>query len=389
VLRCMHSRAVQVSLLAAGAIGGAAGDALHRVGLAEAAPRAGGAGPTAPPRAEEITFTSGADTLYGTLLLPGSAGPGSRRVPGALILAGSGPTDRDGNSAALPGEMNTYLHFAEALAGVGVASLRYDKLASGKTGLASYAADPAAIGFQLFVDEARAAYALLAARSEVDLQRLLVVGHSEGGLIALVLATDLLMTGATGTAGAARSLPPARALVLASPLGSPYLVTIRRQLTEQYTAAQAAGLIAAAEVSAALAELDAVVNRLISAGQLPEQIATPALRAIFTPTNARFLAEVAPYDPAALAAALPSSLATLIMRGEKDQQVSHDDVLYLYSGFTAARNDRAALVELPDVNHVFKEVAGTPNPVTDYVNPDLPFSHAAVERLTAFLRTAL
>src|SRR5699024_3629768 len=78
---------------------------------------------------EEISFESGPDTLYGSLMVPDKV---TTSAPAVLIISGSGPTDRNGDSPGLP--MHTNLHFAEDLADLGVVSFRYDKLASGKTG---------------------------------------------------------------------------------------------------------------------------------------------------------------------------------------------------------------------------------------------------------------
>jgi alpha-beta hydrolase superfamily lysophospholipase len=320
-----------------------------------------------------VAFTSGADTLYGTILGPAPGSP--VRVPGAVLIAGSGPTDRDGNSPLIRGRMDTLLNFAGALAELGIASLRYDKLASGKTGLASHAANPAEIGFDIFVDGAGAAYDLLRAVPEVDPRRVLLLGHSEGGLIALVLADRVASTA------------PPWALVLASPLGTRYLDTVRAQLAGQVAQAQALGQLSADEGAALMGELDAVIAGLRETGALPEATITrPALRALFSAPNARFLAEADRYDPAALAAGLPATLPVLILRGEKDQQVSRADVQRIVDGFQEAGNRRAALYELPDVDHPFKEVPGVPDPAADYGNPDLAFSTEAARRLAEFVR---
>lgn len=69
----------------------------------------------------EVTADAGA--LHGTLLTPAAG----KRVPVVLIIAGSGPTDRNGNSAALPGPNDSLRMFATELAANGIASLRYDK----------------------------------------------------------------------------------------------------------------------------------------------------------------------------------------------------------------------------------------------------------------------
>jgi len=82
--------------------------------------------------AEQSTqLTTETCTLHGTLLVPSVSG----KVPVVLIIAGSGPTDRDGNSGALPGKNNTYKMLAGALAADGIASVRYDKRGIGESKL--------------------------------------------------------------------------------------------------------------------------------------------------------------------------------------------------------------------------------------------------------------
>lgn len=348
-----------------------AGSSVAATASAATAPAASGA--ASPTTSEqEVTFASGADTIYGTFLLP-AMGQGGKRAA-AVILAGSGPTDRDGNSKLISGPVDTLRNFADALAGQGVASLRYDKVGSGKTGLASHS-NPADIGFALFVDEARAAYTFLRARPEVDPQRAIFLGHSEGGLIALIVADQLK-----------ESADEPEALVLAAPPGFPYLETIRRQFADQYTQAQQAGQVTKEQADAALAELDRVIVSLKQTGKVPTNIITPALKQIFTPTTETFLAEAEMHDPRQIAATLPSTLPALVLHGTKDQQVSTADVQNLMEGFQTAGNTKAMLVELPNVDHVFKEVSGTPNPATDYGNPALRFSTEATARLAAFVK---
>jgi uncharacterized protein len=322
----------------------------------------------------DVTFTSGADTIHGSLMtpLPG----GGRNLPAAVIISGSGPTDRNGNSPILRGRIDTNLNFARALAGQGIASLRYDKLGTGKTGLGSVT-NRADIGFDTFLDEARAAYGYLATRPEVDPRRLMLLGHSEGALIALVLAGELQQAG------------PPRALVLAAPPGARYLDVIRRQLAEQAGQARQAGQLPPDQERSLLAEVDSAITGIRETGMVPDGLTNATIRQIFSQGNAKFLAQVDRYDPPALAAGLPPSLPALILRGEKDQQVTAEDARSLLDGFRGAGNTVAAAHALPNVNHVFKEVLGNPNPSVDYGNPALPFSHEAVDRLSEFVRAHL
>ncbi|MBM4694556.1 alpha/beta fold hydrolase [Rhodococcus hoagii] len=136
----------------------------------------------------EITFTTGAITLHGSLRLPAGSGPDAP-APAVLLLAGSGPTDRNGDSALLPGSIGTLEFLADLLERHGFASLRYDKLGSGSTGLGPYELeDIGDLGFSVFTDAAAAALTFLSDRAAVDPERVYVVGHSEGALIALALA---------------------------------------------------------------------------------------------------------------------------------------------------------------------------------------------------------
>jgi alpha-beta hydrolase superfamily lysophospholipase len=322
---------------------------------------------------EEVSFAAGPDTIYGSLLLP-PLSPG-QRLPAAVIIAGSGPTDRNGNSTLLPGETNTLLNFAHALAADGVISLRYDKLGTGETGLGSYTGRIGDLGFEAFVDTARAAYDYLKTRPEVDPQRMVILGHSEGALIALVLADRLKNAGEP------------RAIVLAAPPGQRYLDLIRGQFAAQAATAQDRGAVSPDQAAAALDELDRLIADLRQTGQVPDVINTPSLRQVFNPANAKFLAEADRYDPRALAEDLPPGLPMLLLRGTKDEQVSVADTQAILEGRLAVGSTDVERAELADVDHVFKEVPGEPNPQVDYVNPGLPFSHEAVAALGGFIST--
>ena len=229
--------AALIIALAAGCSGGHSHQASAVVVTASTAAGDGGA-------ARELSFRSGPDTLPATLLSPSPAQPG-RKVPGALIISGSGTTDRDGNDPQYP-HLDTNRNFARALAGDGVASLRYDKLGSGAAGISAHP-DPTTVGFTLYEQEALDAYRTLARQPGIDPQRLIVVGHSEGGLLALWLADRL-----KGTPEAPRML------VLAAPPGHRYLDVVVRQQAVLYRQAQAAGQLPAKDAAARIADLDRI-----------------------------------------------------------------------------------------------------------------------------------
>jgi len=322
---------------------------------------------------QEITFKSGVDTIYGTLLIPKNT---EGKVAAVLLLSGSGPTDRDGNTPLLPGKTDSHKNFARILADAGVASLRYDKYGTGKTGLGSYTNKLSSMTFDAYVDLALAAYQYLGSRPEIDPARLGILGHSEGGLIALVAADRL------------KDTAPPVALLLAAPLSKPYLTIIREQISEQYTGAVKAGEIAQQQADDGMTELDRIIAQVIKDGAVPEMI-SPEFAMIFIPDNLRFLRNANQYDPPILAANLPAKIKVLVLCGRKDQQVPCDNAKLLVDGFKQGGNRGVQFAELTNVNHVFKEVEGIPYPEMDYLDPAKPFSREAQRIITEFVKATL
>ncbi len=316
-----------------------------------------------------VTFQSGDDTIYGAYMAPAGT---ARPQYAAIIISGSGPTDRDGNSGHLTA-MDTNLNIATVLADSGVPSLRYDKLGSGETGLASHdPSDP--VGVEVFLQEARDAVAFTADQAGVAPGQVILIGHSEGALFALLLAQEMVEAGT----------PPA-GVILASPLSLRYLDVIVDQVSRQYEAAAVAGAMTRDAADAGIAELDAIRDSLRETGALPDQPLSAAIAPLFAPANIPFLVEIDRHDPAAIAASLPADLPVLILHGGKDQQVFPEHIAHLMTGF--ANHDAVTLVEIPDANHLLKTIEGEPNAAVDYANPDLPFAPDAIAALETFIAT--
>ena len=159
---------------------------------------------------QNVSFTSGDDDD-----LRDVSPPHRRRqvVPAVLLIAGSGPTDRNGNSSIEPGPIDTLKTLADWLSDDGVASLRYDKLGSGADRTRTVRAwIRRRSALTVFEQEARSALEFLAKEKDVNDHELGVFGHSEGALFALLLATGHAGSDAAhsraGTLRAAQSALP-------------------------------------------------------------------------------------------------------------------------------------------------------------------------------------
>lgn len=141
----------------------------------------------------DLVIPSGAISLRGTLTVAGTS-----RGPAALLISGSGPIDRDSNAKRL--SIGVMGRLADLLASDGVSSLRFDK-----RGIGQSEGDYLSAGLHDNIADARAALDALRARPEVDPGRIVVIGHSEGALIASALADDGRLAGVALLAGAAHS----------------------------------------------------------------------------------------------------------------------------------------------------------------------------------------
>ena len=141
---------------------------------------------------EEVTFQNGDVTLGGTLTLPKT---GAARHPAAVIISGSGSQDRDGSG----GVLGLYKKIAERLSRNGVAVLRHDDRGVGKSLMPKKPTS-----YRDLINDSKAAVEYLRGRKDIDADRVILVGHSEGGTTAAVIASEdqkvagiILLAGAT------------------------------------------------------------------------------------------------------------------------------------------------------------------------------------------------
>ncbi len=291
-----------------------------------------------------VTFTgAGGAVLSGTLTLP----PGSSKtgVPGIVLIAGSGPTDRDGNSG-LGLQTDLLKQIAQRLAQEGIASLRYDKRGVGGSVMSAqdqaHLADYAA--WENFVGDAAAALHDLQQQPGVDARRTGFLGHSEGGLIALQAAQQT-----------SASHPPSL-LVLASTAGRTYDAVINEQLTRVLKLQGATP----AQTDYFLSKNREIAATIKRTGVVPDDV-PPGLAALYPPYIGKFYRSVQAANPATLAAQFSGPV--LVIQGQKDVQVSAERDLPVLKAALGSRTRSAYQVSLiPNASHNLKLVTSEADP---------------------------
>jgi acetyl esterase/lipase len=336
----------------------------------------GPAAPAAPPGAaapsgmaaaaeRSVAFTVDGTTTYGTLDVP--AHRAGQRLAAALLLAGSGPTDRNGDDAAAGFGPHTLRLIAGVLGRLGVMTLRFDKYFSGQTGAGAFAGHPAAITLAAFIRQADAAYDFLRAQPAADPRRMLVAGHSEGGMYALLVAASVS--------------PRPAGLALIEPQDERLLSLVQLQTDEQVDAEVAQGNVTAAAarqntqaVQRAIAGFRAG-RRVDTAGMLPGVVSliTPIL---LSPVNAAYVRSDDAVYPPDVAARLPGGTRVLVTDGTGDPNVPPSTITPLVGALAAAGTTGPGLRLLAGVNHILHPSGAPPD--------DQALAPAAVAALRAW-----
>jgi alpha-beta hydrolase superfamily lysophospholipase len=283
---------------------------------------------------EDVTFTADGLTIYGTYRHDRSAPAG----PAALLISESGNTDRNGDNA-VAGPVGNMRQLAEYLSGKGIATLRYDKAGTGKTGLGPYALRPGDVGSAVYDVGAKAAVRYLAAQPGTDKARISVYGLGEGTVHAISLGADT-----------APDAPKIHSLGLFQPLAGRYLdiitVRVRSGLDADVKAGAKTPQQADAVMNAWNAAVDEARTKRTAPAQLPE-----GLGAILSPSNVKVVVEADAIDPLAMAASLPAAMPVLATCSDSDIQGMCTAEKPL---FDALAHTALTVVELKGVNHVLR-----------------------------------
>jgi len=288
-----------------------------------------------------VSIMSGSASLYGTLTMPETAS----EVPAVLLIAGSGPTDRDGNSTVPGVKPATLKLIADGLAQNGIASLRFDK-----RGIAASAAamkSEADLHFTDYVDDALAWTEFLKHQKQV--RCVFILGHSEGALIGALVAAKTKVCGYISADGAGFSADE----------------VLMRQIK------------ASGAPDHALAKIAAIVEQL----KLGKTVADvpPGLVVMFRPSIQPYLISWFPIDPAMAIGAVKAPI--LILQGTTDLQVSMEDAQRLQKGASTAK-----LVALDGVNHVLKTAPAERTANLAAYNEGIPLAPKVIPTIVGFVK---
>lgn len=278
---------------------------------------------------EKIQIAEG--TLYGK-----SIDTGSDVV--VLLIAGSGPTDMDGNTPVIDGRNDSLIQLAKFLEEKGISTLRYDKRTSGKS---ADSMETEAINFNQFVSDC---VAWIQYAKAMGYERIYLAGHSQGSLIAMLAASQESVDGVISLAGA----------------GFPIDITLERQLLEQ---------------------LDADSEEFSVIAGLREGRLDPSMKSdsILSLDKQEFLLTWMKYDPAAVISSLPCP--ALILQGSVDIQVDDGEFDRLSNA-----SPQSLVLMIEDMNHVLKPVRSEKENLSSYSDPSIAIEPRLVDAITDFLK---
>ena len=284
-----------------------------------------------------VTLKTATGDLEGTLMLADQNA--SKTV--ALIIAGSGPTDRDGNNPAM--KNNSLKMLAAELNKIGIASLRYDKRGIGNSRNAGLKETD--LRFDNYVEDAKSWAAYL--KKEAKFSTIVIIGHSEGSLIGMIASQDKNVSKFISIAGAGHAADK----------------IIREQLKNQ--------------PPSATIEVNAILDELVKGKTVANT--PPQLNAIFRASVQPYMISWIKYDPQKEIAKL--KIPVLIVQGTTDIQVSRDDANRL-----AKALPKAKLIIIEGMNHIMKSAPSDRQMnILTYTQPDLALKKELINSISAFI----
>ncbi|MDF2191792.1 alpha/beta hydrolase [Paraflavitalea sp. CAU 1676] len=284
-----------------------------------------------------VTLNTATGNIAGTLSVP--AATRKTNIPVALIIAGSGPTDRNGNNPVM--KNNSLRMLSDSLLQHGIATLRYDKRAIGESAAAARSEDQ--LRFDDYVSDARGWLHEL--KQGKRFSKVVVIGHSEGSLIGMLIAQEADQYVSLAGAGQSADLVLKEQLKAQPPMIKDIAYPILDSLAQGKT-------------------VDSV-NKL--------------LYSLFRPSIQPYMISWFKYNPQTIIGKL--TVPVLIVQGENDIQVSVEEAKLL-----SAANKKATLVLVPRMNHVLKPVEGDRAAnIKVYNDPALPLAPELVKSIVGFI----
>ncbi|MFL5242190.1 MAG: alpha/beta hydrolase family protein [Gemmataceae bacterium] len=295
--------------------------------------------------AELIHLETKAGKIYGTLDLPAGSGP----FPIVIVIAGSGPTDRDGNTVKLGLKNDCLKQLGQGLAAKGIAVLRYDRPGVGKS--AGIALKEEDLCFEMLVEDVVGWMKLL--RKDRRFARLGIVGHSQGSLVGMLAAKQGKADAFVALAGVGRPAAEVLRWQFAKNLPTKSLKDQGGHIIDELVAGRTV-----AEVPKGLEDLRLSVQS--------------------------YLISYFKYDPAKEIAGLQAPV--MIVQGTTDLQTPVEEAELLAKGAKGAK-----LCLIKGMNHVLKATTATAvfGQRATYTDPSIPLAPTLVEEVAAFLHKSL
>ncbi|MFP4443310.1 MAG: alpha/beta hydrolase family protein [Spirochaetia bacterium] len=295
--------------------------------------------PEVPGKEEDVELPVEGGTLKGTLLIP----EGNPPFPGVLIIPGSGPTDRNGNSA-IAGRNDSLLKLAYGLAEKGYASLRIDKRGVGESVWPGMTEED--LTLDIYVEDTGRWLSFLQNLDQIT--GTAVAGHSEGALVGAVTVRK----------------SDTRALVSIAGMGESFGETIKRQLSPYPEEVRK--------------EAARIINSLEQGKTVSDISESQIIQSLFRPSVQPYMISILKYDPAEVVADI--DVPVLIVQGTQDLQVTMAAAEKL-----AKAGKNAELKVIEDMNHVLKEVENLEENQASYSDPSFPLADGLITVISGFL----